>query len=969
MVKTRVKAAAAMRAAAETENADTTETEEELQQEDHGDGEIAEPSAAAADNHPSDEAADDGEDTAEEGAERWTGDTSEFPVDRAAKDYYQLLFADHEVATLKSAAGRSIRKYAAVCVKCERRVTSTDSFYGFRSHFQTKHPNELAPPENGTTKKRFRDPAEIAADEMVPFEVPVSDPVNELPWDRSGKEFFQRLFINHLIGKEQRKADNRMGTRYSAECKICAKRLTGLDGFFKFREHWKLRHSGFKGSDETMDGEAIEATADDETPHIVVSATTNKARPAKEYYNAYFTAHVKDKAPEPKPGCRRGCIRYTGECKLCGKVVQGTDSYFGFRAHFEHKHKDVQTFSELAEFVTFSPVDGLQEGTGPAIVDRLASIKTINAVFLGPDAPKTRGRPKKTADGPSTSAAVTRKAKSTGNFPTRQFVGPLVNGYSAQQKLNRNVALCVTESLIPPEALTSRCFDQLIKDVNGNLTWPSLYSLTETHLPDLRASIKSTINRDLATVPAVAVTVNLWPAKQHSFVSVVVHYVDDQWNIRRPVVTFKRCTANPSAKVLADSVAAVLKEIAVSDQVIYLEVNDTTVEGLQTVSPEKGAAASIVDSVYNKFSGPRYGKMLKELRKLLLHNLEVSECKVQLRDVVRTLEILLEESVQESPELSALFKKISNNPAVWKKSSNTAPATSAWELMLQKAKAASTFNWDASKTIKSSAKFSDAESAVLRDFLRIAAGFEELFRGLRQPDVPTVCDLIPFIYGLRKHLNDCVGASEALGGFAQTILELVDQHFEAVDDEEIYVLAAFLSPNYKLDWCKASPAEEKRDTVRNMILEKMSEMNPDGEVVESRPEPLHEPSPKKKRSTLLSFMGDVPEQKVGADGINGARDLMSPEAELDEYLREDLTTDESALVYWRRNKDRFRRVARLAESVLFVPSNGTAKARLFQEAIGMDGGLAQAFGAHLETIMFCHVNPEFVETFAAQTSG
>jgi hypothetical protein len=38
-----------------------------------------------------------------------------------------------------------------------------------------------------------------------------------------------------------------------------------------------------------------------------------------------------------------------------------------------------------------------------------------------------------------------------------------------QQALNRNVALCAAEILIPFDALTNHCFDRLAKDINGHL--------------------------------------------------------------------------------------------------------------------------------------------------------------------------------------------------------------------------------------------------------------------------------------------------------------------------------------------------------------------------------------------------------------------------------------------------------------------------------------------------------------------
>ena len=146
MVKTRGRAVPAPMEDSELEEEEEEEGEDESQEEaENGDVEMADEESAQADAGGSETAAAESpESPATADGQAWTGDPEgALPVDRAAKDFYQALFTDHEVASLKSPAGRSIKKYAAKCSKCDRRVTSTDSFYGFRAHFQTKHPDEL----------------------------------------------------------------------------------------------------------------------------------------------------------------------------------------------------------------------------------------------------------------------------------------------------------------------------------------------------------------------------------------------------------------------------------------------------------------------------------------------------------------------------------------------------------------------------------------------------------------------------------------------------------------------------------------------------------------------------------------------------------------------------------------------------------------------------------------------------------
>lgn len=75
-----------------------------------------------------------------------------------------------------------------------------------------------------------------------PVEVPEREPVDSLPSTCPSKEFFERLYNTHEAQKGKKRPNGRNVIRYTALCKLCDHKTTGMDSFYAFKEHYKHKH-------------------------------------------------------------------------------------------------------------------------------------------------------------------------------------------------------------------------------------------------------------------------------------------------------------------------------------------------------------------------------------------------------------------------------------------------------------------------------------------------------------------------------------------------------------------------------------------------------------------------------------------------------------------------------------------------------------------------------------------------------
>lgn len=326
--------------------------------------------------------------------------------------------------------------------------------------------------------------------------------------------------------------------------------------------------------------------------------------------------------------------------------------------------------------------------------------------------------------------------------------------------------------------------------------------------------------------------------------------------------------------------------------------------------------------------------------------------------MTRSLAVALNTAVKNYIDIYTVLKKILNLPSIVQKpaaATNTERANlySPWHTMLQKAKAASEYNWDTTK-LKVAARLNPEERIWLTEFIKINQYFEEVFQKLQRHEAPVICDVIPLLYGLRHSLTRYTEESEVLQEFVQNLLDELDSQFEGADEATPYLTAAFLDPSYKLLWCKGSPSLDKADQVTEEITNRITTIEIGEREIKLEPGLVEPPV---KRSALLSFLG---EPQASPAKILG--DVMTPEAEVQSYLEAEVT-HEDPLEFWRANCGRFKRLATLARSTFFFPVVSIHYQSL-QDVLA--DKYMQDAEQNTETLIYCHCNLPFAADYCGR---
>ncbi|GAU89202.1 hypothetical protein RvY_01780 [Ramazzottius varieornatus] len=176
---------------------------------------------------------------------------------------------------------------------------------------------------------------------------------------------------------------------------------------------------------------------------------------------------------------------------------------------------------------------------------------------------------------------------------------------------------------------------------------------------------------------------------------------------------------------------------------------------------------------------------------------------------------------------------------------------------------------------------------ILKKFVKTTAPFQTAFLGLQRDSIPAICQVLPILYGLRVHLHNLVAAGEypLLEAFTLELLGLLEERFDKLEEDDLYLAASFLDPSFKLRFCRGSKrAVETEKRTREVILRMMREVKLAGPC-DTTPLASSSRSASKKAegaSELFSFMEDeVPLAKTKQSPA------ITVEAEYELYLNND----------------------------------------------------------------------------------
>lgn len=187
-----------------------------------------------------------------------------------------------------------------------------------------------------------------------------------------------------------------------------------------------------------------------------------------------------------------------------------------------------------------------------------------------------------------------------------------------------------------------------------------------------------------------------------------------------------------------------------------------------------------------------------------------------------------------------------------------------------------------------------------------------------------ISQVIPSIKALRSFLT--ADSVEGADSFRLSLIEQIDQRFYQLEQNSIYTCATFLDPRFK---CKFFSENVQHSVKAELHLLFVTQNSNDDEVQSlTLINPLVS-NAKRKRSTFSDFFDEMfASPTVSPPNLNS-----NLYKEFEQYLSEPLLTrDQSCIIWWQANRNRFPFLSRFARSFLSAPSTSVPSESTFSAA-------------------------------------
>ncbi|XP_068997170.1 LOW QUALITY PROTEIN: v-myb avian myeloblastosis viral oncogene homolog-like 2a [Embiotoca jacksoni] len=552
-----------------------------------------------------------------------------------------------------------------------------------------------------------------------------------------------------------------------------------------------------------------------------------------------------------------------------------------------------------------------------------------------------------------------------------------------QKKLIDAALRMIAEDMLPLSFVEGPGFRSFMSTVSPEYNRLSQRAVGLQLYDDVERTIKPQLIRDLKAClartkdgeSAIHVTFDLWAGDQSKSVEdpiivVQLHFINDSWQIRRPVVAFRHLSHKNLSVAVARELEGVLLSYGIFPQSIgYILANQA----------KEALAGNNLFCDYKIMCSSNRGEPDGDEIVAFLSN-QTSETEspfsglqigTRTTCVAKTLQMVIKEALKNSRVVENMLSQVHNVVAFFKgsvywsevllKECNTSLFPSStncrWNsLMLSLRRMVQESTWSSVMTLLAQARIeaNDLASAppaghVKReqviDILSLLELFEEALQVL-QGNCVAISFIIPSLVGLDKMLENRV---TNYTHFCRALRTGLHTHFQSLIHQKDMVIAAVLDPRIKLQPFSDAKQEEQTDfltppskclarTIVEAALE--SALDPAGEA--DKDQPSNEPKKdqdEEEDSTVTEAAGgnsdDINGDELGGNDLKRKSifTFLQPPvkkmktSELNVYLSEPLWETTSSLLYW-KSASRFPQLQSIAKKLLAVPATSGGFDRL-----------------------------------------
>lgn len=431
---------------------------------------------------------------------------------------------------------------------------------------------------------------------------------------------------------------------------------------------------------------------------------------------------------------------------------------------------------------------------------------------------------------------------------------------------------------------------------------------------------------------AVSFTTDMWSSlRMEAYMTVTAHFITEDWRLECLVLETKHMEETHTAA----NIAKRLSEVA----------DATGIPGLKRVAVVHDNAASMVlcaeilekDDEWAKFKGVRCsGHTLQLCINAALKQDPICRTVAAARRLVahfkkstKATQGLKEKQKQQDIEGHLLIQDVSTR---WNST------YSMLERLVEQRWPVTAVLSDPNFTKKNdrTLDLTTAQWNMAEDIGNVLKPMITLTELLSEEDNVSLSATLPMLANMNKrHLTVHDEDSPTTIAMKTKLKNEIDERWELkgrLIESSVYVQAAVIDPRFKQ---LAFLDDEKRDEAYILVAELADHLSADesGPAVEPQRDSYgeeEEPAPPKKRSDkerqiAMLLRGDD-EEDTDEDQERGGKE------EIKDYLQDRTKVETGPLAWWRKNEERYPKLARVAKHLLSIPATSTPSERIFSKA-------------------------------------
>ncbi|KAM4562989.1 v-myb avian myeloblastosis viral oncogene homolog-like 2a isoform 2-T2 [Odontesthes bonariensis] len=568
----------------------------------------------------------------------------------------------------------------------------------------------------------------------------------------------------------------------------------------------------------------------------------------------------------------------------------------------------------------------------------------------------------------------------------------LSTGQVDQRKFADAALRMIAEDMLPLSFVEGTGFRSFMSTINPEYSKLSQRAMGVQLYEDVERTIKPQLIRDLKAslantkdgASAIHVTCDLWAGDRSQqaegpILVVQLHFVNDSWQIRRPVMAFRHLSHKNLSTTVAKELEGVLLSYGIFPRSIgYILANQAkeTLAGNNLFCDYK----IVCSSNRGEPDGDEILAFLSDQMSETESPFSELQIGTDFTCVAKTLQLVIKDALKNSRVVENLLSQVHNVVAFFKSSAywsevllkecnvSLCPSSSncRWNsMMVSLRRMVQETTWSTIMTLLAQARIeaTDAASApplvmVKReqvvDILGLLEPFEEALQVL-QGNGAAISFIIPSLIGLDKTLESRV---TNYTHFCKALRTGIYTHFQSLIHQKEILLATVLDPRIKLQPFSDAKVEKQTDIltpptkkeahaiIKSTLVSTEDSASPpveeDKEQTGDEPTKKQEVEEENQADTVLEASGGSSDDNC--DGVIG-NDLkrksifsfLQPPAktmkmsEFDVYLSEPLWENNSSLQYW-KSAVRFPQLQDMARKLLAAPATSGGFDRLYPMA-------------------------------------